>query len=62
MAYIYNGKAWPRFTWNIERLVSHLSAAWYQQGFLLGKMQGLGYQLKKEATLAALTEETVKSK
>ena len=61
MAYIYNSKDWPRFTWNAERLVSHLSAARYQQGLLLGKMQGLGYQLKQEATLAALTEETVKS-
>ena len=61
MAYIYNSKDWPRFTWNAKRLVSHLSAARYQQGLLLGKMQGLGYQLRQEATLAALTEETVKS-
>ena len=61
MRYIYNSKDWPWFTWSAERLVSHLSAARYQQGLLLGRMQGLGYQLKKEATLAALTEETVKS-
>jgi Fic family protein len=33
----------------------------YQQGLLLGKMRALGIQLQKEATLAALTEETVKS-
>ena len=58
MAYIYN---WPRFTWDAERLVSDLSAARYEQGLLLGKMQNLGYRLKEEATLAALTEETVKS-
>src|SRR6266478_4491189 len=61
MTYIHKNKDWPRFTWNAERLVSHLSAARYQQGLLLGKMQHLGYQLRKEATLAALTEETVKS-
>jgi Fic family protein len=61
MPYIYNNKDWPRFTWNAERLVAHLSAARYQQGLLLGKMQDLGYQQKREATLAALTEETVKS-
>src|ERR1700739_434925 len=61
MTYIYDNKDWPRFTWNAARLVPHLSAARYQQGLLLGKMQDLGYQLKKEATLAALTEETVKS-
>ena len=61
MAYIYNNKDWPRFTWDAERLVSHLSAARYEQGLLLGKMQNLGHRLKEEATLAALTEETVKS-
>src|SRR5215813_2318575 len=61
MRYLYMNKDWPRFTWNAERLVPHLSAVRYKQGRLLGKMQDLGYQLKKEATLAALTEETVKS-
>src|SRR6266404_2962012 len=61
MAGVYNNKDGPRFTWDAGRLVSHLSAARYEQGLLLGKMRGLGYQLKSEATLAALTEETVKS-
>src|SRR5258706_3246976 len=61
MTYLYQKKDWPRFAWNADRIVSHLSAARYEQGLLLGKMQDLGYQLKKEATLAALTEETVKS-
>jgi len=61
MAYIYNNKKWPRFTWDPGRLVRYLSTARYKQGLLLGKMQDLGYQLKSEATLAALTEETVKS-
>src|SRR5215469_15093387 len=61
MHYLYMHKDWPGFTWDAERLVPYLSAARYKQGLLLGKMQDLGYQLKKEATLAALTEETVKS-
>jgi Fic family protein len=61
MRYLYMDDDWPRFRWDAERLVAHLSAARYGQGRLLGKMQDLGYQLKKEATLAALTEETVKS-
>lgn len=61
MRYLYTSKDWPRFTWDAERLVPYLSAARYKQGRLLGKMQNLGYRLKKEATLAALTEETVKS-
>jgi Fic family protein len=61
MSYIYQSEDWPRFTWDADRLVSHLSAARYKQGLLLGKMRDLGHQLKSEATLAALTEETVKS-
>jgi Fic family protein len=61
MTYIYKHEDWPHFTWNADRLVPPLSAARYKQGLLLGKMQDLGYQLKSEATLAALTEETVKS-
>lgn len=61
MTYIYMSKDWPRFAWNAERLVAHLSAARYEQGLLLGRMKDLGYHLKNEATLNALTEETVKS-
>jgi Fic family protein len=61
MAYIYNNKDWPHFRWDADRLVPHLSAARYKQGLLLGKMRDLDYKLKSEATLAALTEETVKS-
>ena len=61
MRYLYIHKDWPHFRWDAERLVPHLSAVRYKQGRLLGKMQDLGYQLKEEATLAALTEETVKS-
>src|SRR5258707_4414185 len=61
MAYIYLSTDWPRFAWNAELVVPRLSATRYEQGLLLGRMKGLGYQLKNEATLAALTEETVKS-
>lgn len=61
MTYIHNLEKWPNFEWRLGRLVSHLSAARYEQGLLLGKMHDLGYQLQTEATLTALTEETVKS-
>src|SRR5271155_5066827 len=61
MVYLYQNKDWPHFRWEAELLASHLSSARYKQGLLLGRMKGLGYQLKNEATLAALTEETVKS-
>jgi Fic family protein len=61
MTYIHDLKAWPQFEWHSDVLVSHLSTVRYEQGLLLGKMHDLGYQLQTEATLAALTEETVKS-
>jgi Fic family protein len=61
MTYIYEAEGWPSFTWQLDRLVAPLSGVRYQQGLLLGKMRALGYPLQKEATLAALVEETVKS-
>jgi len=61
MRYIHEAEEWPHFTWQVDSLVAPLSVARYQQGLLLGKMRALGYPLQKEATLAALTEETVKS-
>jgi Fic family protein len=61
MVYLHQAADWPQFTWQADRLISHLSFARYEQGLLLGRMHELGYQLQTEATLAALTEETVKS-
>ena len=61
MNYVYMSEDWPKFKWNAELVVPSLSATRYEQGLLLGRMKDLGYQLKNEATLAALTEETVKS-
>src|SRR6266404_2564886 len=61
MRYIHGAEGWPHFTWQVDSLVAAVSAVRYQQGLLLGKMRALAYPLQKEATLAALTEETVKS-
>jgi Fic family protein len=61
MSCIHELEGWPHFTWQVDRLVAPLSGVRYQQGLLLGEMRALGYPLQKEATLAALTEETVKS-
>src|SRR5260370_39963103 len=61
MTYIHEKNDWPRFTWRVDALAELLSLVRYQQGLLLGRMRALGYPLQEEATLAALTEETVKS-
>ena len=59
--YIHELPEWPEFGWDRDHLANPLSAVRYQQGRLIGRMETLGFPLQQEATLAALTEETVKS-
>jgi len=59
--YIHELPDWPKFRWDQERLAGPLAAVRHQQGRLLGRMETLGFPLQQEATLEALTEETVKS-
>lgn len=59
--YIYERKGWPNFTWKDEVLLPILSEVRHKQGRLLGKMEGLGFKLKTEASLQTLTEDVVKS-
>ena len=57
--YIWELPRWPHFEWNEKRLVEPLARARYQQGMLLGRMEGLGFQLREEASLNTLTEDVV---
>ena len=59
--WIHERKDWPRFTWNVETLASKLADVRHRQGRLLGRMEGLGFELKREATLRTLTSDVVKS-
>jgi Fic family protein len=52
---------WPKFHWSHETLVSRLAAVRHHQGRLIGRMEGLGFQLRAEAVLQSLTEEILKS-
>jgi Fic family protein len=61
MAYIWQSEQWPALHWNdqaLARLLAHVSR---EQGRLLGKMEGLGFDLRSEAHLRTLTEDVVKS-
>src|SRR5262249_34118495 len=58
---IYELTDWPTFTWSQDRLTDKLAAVRHRQGRLVGRMEGLGFSLRNEATLASLTEEVVKS-
>ncbi len=59
--YIWEQQGWPQFTWDDGRLLEPLAAARLKQGRLLGGMASLGFDLKLEAQLEALTEDVIKS-
>src|SRR5210317_1521536 len=59
--YIWSRRGWPTFTWNNDALAGLLARVSREQGRLLGKMEGLGFDLRDEAHLQTLTEEVVKS-
>lgn len=59
--WIYNFANWPNFTWDVEKLASQLADIRHRQGRLLGRMEGLGFDLKCEANLSTLTNDVVKS-
>jgi Fic family protein len=61
MKYIHDRKDWPKFRWNDERLARQLAAVRHRQGRLIGRMEGLGFALRAEATLRTLTEDVLKS-
>ena len=59
--YIHELPDWPKFRWSEEKLASQLAAVRHHQGRLIGRMEGLGFQLKAEAVLRTLMEEILKS-
>lgn len=59
--YIHQYKAWPNFTWDETAISKLLTNVRHKQGRLLGKMEGLGFSLKEEATLQTLTQDVLKS-
>lgn len=59
--YIHERDNWPTFRWDNERLTALLTSVRYRQGRLIGRMEALGFELRAEAVLHALTEDVVKS-
>jgi Fic family protein len=60
-SYIHELPDWPRFRWDPEAIATPLAAVRHHQGRLIGRMEGLGFQLRAEAVLHSLTEEVLKS-
>ena len=59
--YIHELKDWPRFHWSAERIAEPLASARHRQGRLIGRMEGLGFNLQQEAVLQTLTADVLKS-
>ena len=61
MNYIWEIEQWPALRWDDRALSGLLGHVSREQGRLLGKMEGLGFDLRGEAHLRTLTEDVVKS-
>ena len=46
-----NVEDWPNFRWDEGALAAKLAAVRHRQGRLLGRMEGLGFDLRNEAML-----------
>ena len=61
MTYIHEQTDWPDLRWSDEQLAQPLAAVRHRQGRLIGRMEALGFPLRAEAVLHALTEDVIKS-
>ncbi len=61
MRYIHERPDWPDFRWDLSAFAEPLAAVRYRQGLLLGRMSTLGFYVRSEAGLAAMTTDVVKS-
>ena len=61
MKYIYQLADWPKLQWSREALADQLASVRHQQGRLIGHMEALGFDLRREAVLNTLTQDVLKS-
>ena len=46
-AYIHQLADWPNFTWDHKALAALLAEVRHRQGRLIGRMEGLGFALRR---------------
>jgi len=61
VSYIHEKADWPNLKWNGVKLLPLLADVRHRQGRLLGRMEGLGFRLRAEASLTTLTADVIKS-
>lgn len=59
--YIYEYESWPNFIWNENEILTLLGKVRYLQGKLFGEMSALGFSVREETMLSALTLDVLKS-
>ncbi|MDE3046284.1 MAG: Fic family protein [Verrucomicrobiota bacterium] len=59
--WIWQKERWPHFTWAADTLLPLISRARLEQGKLLAKVNGIGFELSREADADILTEEAMKT-
>jgi len=61
VTYIHQNPDWPNLRWDNAKLLPLLADVRHRQGRLLGRMEGLGFRLRAEASLTTLTSDVIKS-
>jgi Fic family protein len=61
VSYIHQNPEWPNLRWDNAKLLPLLADVRHRQGRLLGRMEGLGFRLRAEASLTTLTSDVIKS-
>ncbi|MBA3846821.1 MAG: Fic family protein [Planctomycetes bacterium] len=59
MSYVHELSDWPHLSWETQALTHALVAVRHKQGRHLGRMEALGFDLRSEAGLTALTDDVV---
>jgi Fic family protein len=61
MRYIHELPDWPEFRWKADELAGELAESSFRLGRFLGRLAGIGFELRNEAGLEALSGEIVES-
>ncbi len=61
MTYIHERSDWPKYHWDQQQLAPKLAGVRHRQGRLIGRMESIGFPLRKEAELETLTLDVLKS-
>lgn len=59
--WIWQQVDWPNFIWKNDEVIGVLSRVKLKQGFLLGQLTSLGFDVQRNASLEAITEDVIRS-